>query len=111
MLGYVSARLQNGPEIVFKEIRSRRFRMRIPSDFAKLAILVASVLLFSGCDASSGRNSKKKTSDVSASETADYATGLTPISTQKKAEKIVGKIYTKQAELERKALKDNSPQK
>ena len=85
--------------------------MRISSDFAKLAVLAAAVLLFSGCDASSGRSSKKKTSDVSASETADYATGLTPISTQKKAEKIVGNIYKKQTEQERKALKENSPQK
>ena len=76
-------------------------------------ILLSGIIALSGCDNSSNRTQKKKssrssqkTSDVGVADAADYATGMTQISTMKKSEKKLEDIYANNKKQKEEASKD-----
>ena len=74
---------------------------------AVIALCVVSIpFLFTGCDSSSKKSTKKKSSDVGVGDVADYATGVTPLKTKQKSEKMLNDIVEKNKVLKEQALKD-----
>ena len=77
-----------------------------------LTAAVSAAFLFAGCDSKSKPSAEKaKTSDVTVGDTADYATGLTPLKTEKKAKDMLNKINAKRTEQEKQAIPVSEPEK
>ena len=75
-------------------------------------LFALSLAFITGCDLFSSKPKKKKistpkkeTSDVGVADAADYATGVTPISTMKNSEKKLENIYADNKKKKEDAIK------